>query len=104
MFLLAHIVSYSTKAGLVWANASLAGPYNPPDASEKVQRAWAELTALMSQSNAEIFASKQMTHDRIQTGTYLRFLESYWPRLREWLQRFESVDGNLIHLQPITTH
>ncbi|MCJ1284022.1 hypothetical protein MMC26_003353 [Xylographa opegraphella] len=58
---------------------------------EKIQRAWAGLTALMRQGNSEMFESKTITRERIQTGDYLNYLEAYWPRLREWLANFESI-------------
>jgi hypothetical protein len=66
-------------------------PYDAPEPSEKIQRAWAELTAIMRQTNAEMFQSKQQTRDRIQTGAYLGFLEAYGPRMKTWLERFESI-------------
>jgi len=47
----------------------------------------------MRQSNAEMFESKAMTHDKIQNGEYLEFLESHGPRLADWKARFERMDG-----------
>ena len=59
---------------------------------EKIQRAWAALTALMRQGNSEMFESKTVTRERIQTGDYLNYLKAYWPRLREWLANFDSIE------------
>ena len=61
--------------------------------AENLQRAWAEITALMRQSNAEMFESKSLTREKIQKGEYLQFLQAYWPRLREWLDKFESINS-----------
>ena len=61
--------------------------------TENVQRAWAEITALMRQSNAEMFESKAITRDKIQKGEYLKFLEAHGPRLADWKARFERIDG-----------
>lgn len=61
--------------------------------TENIQRAWAEITALMRQSNAEMFESKAMTRDKIQNGEYLEFLESHGPKLADWKARFERMNG-----------
>ena len=62
---------------------------------EKIQRAWAGLAALMRQGNSEMFESKTVTRERIQTGDYLNYLKAYWPRLREWLANFESIEDGM---------
>ena len=75
----------------------LAGRTDGEETMEKIQRAWARLTALMRQGNSEMFESKSITRERIQTGDYLNYLKAYWPRLREWLERFESIeDGKFV--------
>ena len=61
--------------------------------AENVQRAWAEITALMRQSNAEMFESRSLTREKIQNGEYLQFLQAYWPKLREWLDKFETINS-----------
>lgn len=60
---------------------------------ERIQRAWAGITALMKHTNAEMFQSKAMTREIIQKGEYLDFLRDHWHRLREWLHIFENMDG-----------
>ena len=47
----------------------------------------------MRQSNTEMFESKQRTHERIQSGEYMRFLEDFWPKLRDWKDRFGRTEG-----------
>ena len=47
----------------------------------------------MRRCNAEMFESKAMTRDRIESGEYLKYLEDYGPRLREWRERFNSIEG-----------
>ena len=76
--------------GLIWPKGYT---FKSDEMIEVVQRAWAEIAALTRQSNAAMFESKAMTRDRIQKGDYLEFLEAYWPKLRDWLTRFEKVDS-----------
>ena len=52
------------------------------------------MTSLMKQSNADLFASKEMTHEIIQSRGYLKVLEYYQPKIREWLSSFESIEGD----------
>ena len=68
------------------------GPYASVTVADRIQRAWAELTALMRQSNTELFESKQRTFDSIKSGEYMKFLEKYVPKLRTWKERFEQTD------------
>ena len=68
------------------------GPYQSVTSADRTQRAWAELTALMRQSNTELFDSKQRTNDSIKSGEYMKFLERYVPKLNAWKQRFEQTD------------
>jgi hypothetical protein len=69
------------------------GPYDSVTTTDKVQRAWAELTALSRQSNTELFESKRRTHESIQNGDYMRFLERFGPKLRDWKERFEQTES-----------
>lgn len=64
-----------------------------PDASENLQRAWAELTTIMRECNVTFFRSKQATLDLIRSGEHLAILDQFRPVLRGWLARFESIDG-----------
>ncbi|MCJ1393524.1 hypothetical protein MMC18_006399 [Xylographa bjoerkii] len=70
----------------------LSGTTESEETMEKIQRSWAGLAALMRQGNSEMFESKTITRQRIQTGDYLNYLKAYWPRLREWLEKFESIE------------
>ena len=40
-----------------------------------------------------MFPTKAMTRDMIASGEYLRYLEDYRPRLQQWLERFNSIEG-----------
>lgn len=73
----------------------IAGPYGTITATDKIQRAWAELTALMRSSNTEMFESKTRTHEAIQNGTYMDFLEEYGPRLKEWKSKFDKTESKI---------
>lgn len=64
---------------------------DPEKAAEQMQRAWCELTAIMQRLNHDIFRSKQQTLDLIQSGKYTEVVESFWPILKEWLGRVNSI-------------
>ena len=59
---------------------------------ESIQRSWAEVTTLMKQGNADIFPSKERTHEIIQSKLYLSILRKYQPKLRAWLSSFQEIE------------
>ncbi|MCJ1401043.1 hypothetical protein MMC11_004255 [Xylographa trunciseda] len=95
---IANILPHDGKMMHIDYFKMLAPPDRPTCATEseetmeKIQRAWAGLTALMREGNKDMFESKTVTRERIQTGDYLSYLKIYWPKLREWLEKFESIE------------
>ena len=76
--------------------AHAAGPYGALTEGDRIQRAWAELTNLMRETNVGMFESKRRTEDAVADGSYMKFLEKYTPRLRTFRERFESTGGTAI--------
>ena len=75
------------------SNCTVAGPYGSITPIDKVQRAWAELTALIRLSNTELFESQQRMQQSIQSGAYLDFIEKFNPKLANWKERFEQTES-----------
>ena len=85
-----------TRVSSFDANLSnLASPYGKITPEDRIQRAWAELTTLIRASNAEMFGSRERTLESTRNGEYLPFLERFWPRLRQWLEKFENSESEL---------
>ena len=82
------------------SNGSSAGPYGSVTTIDKVQRAWAELTALIRLSNTELFESQQRTQQSIQSGAYIDYIEKFNPLLAIWKGRFEQTDSMFWPLRP----
>ena len=45
-----------------------------------------------------MFPTKATTRDMIASGEYLKYLEDYRPRLQQWLERFNSIEGIVNHI------
>jgi len=63
----------------------------PAFAQEQIQRAWAELTAIMRRINADLFRTRELTMQSINSGDYMAIVKGFWDNLRQWLVRFESI-------------
>ena len=75
---------------------SSAAPYDTITAGDRIQRAWAELTNLMRETNVNMFDSNRRTEDAVADGSYFGFLEKYNPLLRTFRERFDSTGGKAI--------
>ena len=60
---------------------------------DKIQRAWAELTTLIRESNTELFESNQRVEDSLLLGYYLEYVQRFNEKLRIWKSRFEQTEG-----------
>ena len=59
---------------------------------EHVERSWVQMATLMKQANEQMFASKQQTHDLIQSKQYLNLLAYFRPLLHSWITTFRTVE------------
>ena len=71
----------------------LAGPYESITVEDKIQRAWAELTTIIRQSNTEMFESKRRTRQAVDSGEHFQFMDKFKPKLQEWKDRLEQTDS-----------
>lgn len=84
-------MSYKQPDFRQFLTVSIAGPYPAVTTADNIQRAWAELTTLIRETNTLVFESKYKVRYCIQSGNYMDFIEKFAAKLENWKERFDQT-------------